>query len=462
MATLKRALGAKLAASIQARAGVDSKVPTSPWILSSEDSPQDIRRKNFGQYSRPRTPIADVFQDEITQAVLTLDTGRYHEAARIAALTMSDSWVSGVMGSLCSSVSNLPRVFQGDDEAKRDLARGYSGADGDPRSLFDVMVRPSVIREVARDLRFFNTALCELVWLEDLDFPILSPMDLRYLWQDSNDGRWYYDAATGQPLGITPGDGRFVLFSPSPNAPWKDGVWSAVARDYARKQEAALNLDEWQRRHASPIRKGTAPAGAAKDDAAAYLEQLIKWTGTNSSVVLPPGWDLSLVETLGQGYQSYGATVSLMNESITIGIAGQSTTTVGAPGFANGDIGLTVRSDLRDAIADEIAFTLTEQVMPHFMWARYGSVDRRCSFQLKTEPKEQADTSAVLVSFANAAKALADAKAACQAVGIDMPTPDIAEMMKQAGVPELPALPASEPAVSVSTIGPAQVTHEQN
>ncbi len=460
MATLKRSFGAKLAQTIQARAGVDRKVATSPWILSSDESPQDIRRANRGQYTQPRTPIADVYQDEITQAVFSLDTGRYHEAAKIAALTMSDSWVSGVMGSLCSSVSGLPRVFAGDDEAKRDLARGYSGSDGDPRSLFDVMIRPSVIREVARDLRFMNTALCELIWLEDLDFPILSPMDLRYLWQDPNDGRWYYDAATGKPLSITPGDGRFVLFSPSPNAPWKDGVWSAIARDYARKQEAALNLDEWQRRHASPIRKGTAPAGAAKDEEAQYLEQLIRWTGPNSSVVLPPGWDLSLVETLGQGYQSYGATVALMNESITIGIAGQSTTTVGAPGFANGDIGLTVRSDIRNSIADEIAFSLTEQVMPHFMWARYGSIDRRVSFQFRTESEEQTDTAAVIVSFAAAAKALADAKTACKAAGIEMPTPDIAELMKQAGVPELPteSLPEPDPVLPISP----QVLNVQN
>lgn len=441
MASLKSSFGAKLSQAVQARAGVDRKVPKQPYILTTEDSPQEIRRRNIIG-SLPRTPLADVFQDEITQAIYRQALGYYDEAVRISQLTMTDSWVNGVMGSLTSSVASLPRVFDGDEEAKRDLASGYNG--GDSRSVFDVMVRPSVIRQVSRDLRFHNTALCELIWLEDLDFPIMSPMDLRHLRQDPQDNRWYYNTAIGQPMEIVPGNGRFVLFTPSPNIPWEEGVVFAIARDYARKQEALLNCDEYLRRHASPIRKGTSPIGATDESRDGYLEQLIAWTGPNSSVVLPPGWDLGLVETQGQGYQAYGATVTAANESITIGISGQSVTTTGAQGFANGDMGLVVREDLRNGIADEISFTITEQLMPYYMQARFGSVDRKVSFKLSTAEEPEGNIDA----FAATVKALAEAAKICKEVGITMPVPDIAALMEKAGVQSLTTV-ASPPALKV-------------
>jgi phage gp29-like protein len=235
--------------------------------------------------------------------------------------------------------------------------------------------------------------------------------------------------------------------------PWLGGIWAAVCRDYARKTEALLNLDAWQRKHASPIRAATLPVGAVDGDYDNFLDQMIEWTGVNTAVCLTPGADLKLVETNGQGYQAYAKTVEMMNESLSVAIAGQSITTVGSQGFANGEVGLTVRGDLTKRYANDIATGFSEQLLPYVMAARYGSVDRQIALVLETDPpKDKAATARALTESASAISALVSAVTAAQTAGLQVYQPNISELMTQFGIPKaevqtaVAALPAEAPA----------------
>lgn len=439
MLTVKQSLRDQLSLSIRQRQGEDTSVTKQRLQLTSTLSPQEVRAKNNGRLNYARTPLVDLFQDEINDALRLLATGDFSQAARISQLAVSgDGWVSGVFGTFSASITSLPRKFVGDTEIARDLSHGYAGIEGDPRSLFDVIVRPSVLSSMLVDCRMLGVAVAELIRLPSLDYPIVARLDPQFLKLDRYSNTWLYQTDTGQALEVTAGDGRWMLLTPGgASEPWNGGIWAAVARDYARKNEALLNLDSWTRKHASPIRVGQTTPGASGADYDEYLSQMIEWSGTNTSVVLPPGWTLDLKETNGQGYQAYKSTVELANESLTIAIAGQLITTVGSVGFANGEVGLTVRGDLTKRYASDIATALSDQLLPHVVLSRYGSLDRTVALQLETDPPKDKSAIAKAVSESAAAiQAVVAAVSAAEQAGLNAYRPDIAELQRQFGIPE--------------------------
>lgn len=454
MATLRQALAQELSTLIRQRQGEDTTI--KKWVAQpiSKLTPQEVRARNQGRLNYPRTPLANVYQDEIDYARTLLDsTGQYSEAARISQLALStDSWISGVFGTFSASITSLPRKFIGDQAIARDLSMGYQGIDGDPRSLFDAIVRPSVFASLLIDCRMLGTAVAELVWLPQLNYPIVARLDPQFLLLDRPSNTWLYRTDTGQQLEIIPGDGRWLLFTPGgAMEPWQGGIWAAVCRDYARKNEAQLNLDAWQQKHASPVRLGQTSQGATAVDRDDFLDEMIEWSGVNTSAVLPPGWTVSLLETNGQGYQSYAKTIELMNESLTVAIAGQLTTTQGSLGFANAEVGLTVRADLTKRYANDIAHAFSEQLLPYVVASRYGSVDRQVAMTLETDPPKDRKALADAISQSAAAiKAVVESAQLAQQAGLNAYAPDIAELQRQFGIPE------AEP--ETGAIVPAPVT----
>lgn len=457
--TLNQSLADQLSRVIQQRQGEDPAIQKQVMVPVTRKSPQEIRAKNNGRLNYPRTPLVDVYQDEISDALSLLNNqGNYADAARISDLAMStDSWVAGVFGTFTSSISSLPKRFVGDETIKRDLSQGFAGIEGDPRSLFDVIVRPSVFTQLLIDMRMLGTAVAEMVWLPSLSYPVVCNLSAQFLSLDRYSNTWYYRTDTGQFLEIIPGDGRWILLTGNATEPWKSGIWASVCRDYARKTEALLNLDAWQRKHASPIRVGKTAAGATSTDYDEYLEQLVEWTGVNTVAVLPQGWDLSLVETNGQGYQAYAKTVEMMNESLSVAIAGQSITTVGSQGFANGEVGLTVRGDLTKKYAKDIAHGLSEQLLPYVVASRYGSVDRKVSLVIETDPpKDKTDAAKALVESAAAIRQVVETSQLARELGFNAYQPDIAELQRQFGIPiaEIQPPPPAPAPVAPAPVAP--------
>lgn len=438
MGALSQSFAKKLSLELQARQG-QSLAPNRSYQLLSQRTPQEVRDERNGRLAQFKAPVIDIYAEDITEAMELLSTGDYREAARIAQYCQSDGWCGGVLESFCASISRLPRKFEGDDTIKKALMLGYSGIKGDPRSLFDAIVRPSEVNSSLKDMLQLGTVIGELLWYDNLDFPIFARLDPQFLRQDRYTNTWTYRVA-GELLEVRPGDGRWVLLTPGGAAePWLGGIWASTGRDVARKTEAALNLDAWLRKHASPIRVGQTTQGSTPTDAAELLEALIEWSGVNTSCVLPPGWTLDLKETNGRGFESYIQTIKLANESLTVGIVGQTMSTTGGEGFSNGDVGLSILADRTVRYANEFANGMTEQVLPYVVARKWGSATRRVAMRLVTEkPKEAQAVATAMQTAATTASMLIDTYQKATALGLSIPVPDLAEVFNQLGVPTLP------------------------
>jgi hypothetical protein len=451
MPSIREDVIARLRYELQARAGIDPSIPRTPYVPFSTETPQRVRQRNRGQLTAQRTPLCDVFQDEISDAARMIAMGDFSYAAKISQLALTnDSWVQGVFGTFVASIARLPRKFGGDAEICRALSETHTD-DGDPRSLFDSISRASEIAALVTDARMLGVAVGELVYIDQLDHPILVRLSPEFLRLDRNSNTWTYQVASGAPLLVEPGNGNWFLMTPgSATEPWTGGIWASVAREFARKQEAQLNMDAWMRKHASPIRVGQTSVGSTAQDSRDLLEQLVEWSGTNTSCVLPAGWTLDLKETNGQGYQSYAKAIELANEALTIAIAGQLITTTGSQGFANGDMGLVIRADLTKHAAASFSAAVTDQVLPYCVARKWGSGDRKVAFSFDVDgPSDKSGIARAVTDAATALSAIANSFATAKAAGLDIGQPDLHELMLSFGIPQAPEPEAVAPVLEL-------------
>lgn len=423
------------------RSGIDPTRQPKPRTLVSKESPSQVRDRTNGILSRSSgRSTQEWYSDDLTMAIDRANAGDLQMACELFEACLTDPLIQGVMDTFTSGVSRLPRKFSGDPEIAQDLAAGFASKDADPRSLFNVICRPSDITKLVQDGRGMGYQVGEMVWIDGLDFPILKRLDPKLARQDPYTGLWTYRVYDTDLL-IQPGDGRWFFNCPGgSSAPWQGGIWASVARAFILKQETLLNLAAWQRKHSAPLRAGTCPEGATDDQKWDYLEQLIELTADNSEAVLPPGWDVKLVESNGQGYQAYKATVEMCNADLILALAGQSMTVDGGEGFSNSATGLTVRQDVITPHADSFSAAFSDQVLPYVVAKRYNSITRTVILQLDTSPpKDKTAEAQAQITAANVITAQVAAYQAALEAGLPADPPDIQELQRSFGVPTKPA-----------------------
>jgi phage gp29-like protein len=233
------------------------------------------------------------------------------------------------------------------------------------------MFPPQELALLAADGLLLGVGVGELLPVEGRDFPVfqrLDPAGLRFRWAEN---RWYYATIAGE-IPITPGDGRWVLHCPGGrNAPWQNGLWKCVGKNYIRKEHAQLHKDNWEAKLANPARVAVAPSGATEKDHDAWFQKVMAW-GINTVFGLKPGWDVKILESNGRGAESFRNTTKDCNEEFIVAVAGQTVTTDGGTGFANADVHKSIRADLIKSTADALAHTLNTQGIPVYVVTVYG------------------------------------------------------------------------------------------
>lgn len=278
----------------------------------------------------------------------------------------TDSALVGVLNTRTHGVMQLPKRFLGDEQMCRDL-QGRDGA----RSVFDAMCPPAELGRMAKDGLGMGISLGELLPVEGRDYPVLvrrDPEFLRYIWAEN---RWYFLSIAG-PIAITPGDGRWVLhIEGGREAPWQGGLWPALGGSWIRKTHAQSHKSNWEAKLANPARAALPPPGATGEQRAGIVQNLIAW-GINSVFELPSGWDIKLIESNGNGHESFDDTVDRSNREYAIAITGQVMTTDGGEGFSNSDVGENQLEKLIAATCEALAYTINTQVIPQWVIDRYG------------------------------------------------------------------------------------------
>jgi hypothetical protein len=399
--------------------------PRGPTI----DDPmvERVREAMGGQLVPMPTSQTRWYLADLEAAQVEADTGNLELAARLCRAMRRDGTFTGLMRTLTSGVVSLPRKFYGDPEQVEELdARNGS------RSVYDDMFPPSELSLLAHDGHML-VGVAELVPVEGRDFPImirLEPEFLRYRW---NENRWYYSSVAGL-LPITPGDGRWVLHVAGGRVdPWLSGIWYASGRSYINKEHAMLSRSNYIAKLANPARAAVAPNGATEQQRVGMLSRLIAW-GLNTVFELPPGWDVKLIETKGEGFKVFQDAIDTSDKELAVTIAGQVVTVDGGTGFQNSDLYRMIRGDIIQDVARSLSYTLNTQGLPPWIVQRYGLDALRTGAIVDYDVKRPKDLEAEARSMTGLAQSIAQLQQAIAGVGRGQVL-DVNALLVRFGVP---------------------------
>jgi len=391
--------------------------PVSRW----EGHPDQARLE------RPLIPRSRTrwFQSHVESAVLQADSGDLSMAAQLSAALRGDATFAGLLSTRAGGLTRLPKVFRGAPEVVADLDTH------DDVGLFDRVHPAKELELLNADGIVLGVGVGEYIYQEGCDEPTfvrLEPEFLRYRWAED---AWYYLSVEGQ-LPVTPGDGRWVLHTPGGYLrPWRGGLWPSLGRAYVAKEHAYLYRENYSGKLANPARVAVSPSGATDAEKDGFFERVLAW-GLNTVFGLPPGWDVKLIESSGQGYEVFSETIASADREFMIGIAGQIVTVDGGAGFANANIHATIRSDLIQGDAQGLAATLNVQGMRPLINRLYGSKARGT---VAWDTRPPIDLTAEANAISAAAKAISEANAALEPYGLRV---DASEMATRFKIPTFP------------------------
>jgi hypothetical protein len=414
---------------------------------------ESIRENVGGNLALQPTTRTRWYLADLESAQFAADAGDMSIAAQLWRDMRRDAVISGLMSTLTSGLTALPKKFYGDEQSTAALQKRNG-----TRSVFDDMCPPDALSALAADGKALGVFVGELVPVPGRDFPVLirqEPEFLRYRWVEN---RWYFNSVAGL-LPITPGDGRWVLGTPGGRvSPWINGLWPALGRAHINKTHAFLHRSNYSAKLANPARAAIAPAGATEPQRVGFLTKLISW-GVNSVFELPPGWDVKLIESKGEGIKVFQDEIDTCDREITIAIAGQLVTTDGGAGFQNSDIHRAIRSDIIKDTAEQLAYTINTQVLPYWLGTTWGveAIDTGAIVEWDVRrAKENKDEAQGFQAIGQALQSLTEVLGA-QGYELDM-----RELMTRYEIPirEAPVKPIEEDSVEAKRVL-AYIRHEK-
>ena len=359
-----------------------------------------------GRLARSKPGEFEVFQQDIAEALAEADTGKLARAARIWRYCQSDATLQGMLTTRSAGLVALAKSFHGDQEFCDWLQRGFAGdpsGNDDPRATIDLVCPASELRKLAEDGVGVGYGVGCLTPVEGLDFPVLSRLDPECVEYRQYDNTWIFNSAAG-PIPIEPGDGYWVLYLPGGRTePWRSGIMSAVASSVIRKQHSQLLLDSWLRRFSHPARVAKTQSGNSEAQLDDIHQAMIDWSET--SIVLPPGIDLSLIAASAEGAKLFLDIVAAMNLEISTAVAGQTVTLQGGKAFASSAIHEAIRADLIRADGAALGECISSQILPAVLYSKFGdaALERYAFVAWQTDPpKDRAQEAQALLTGANA------------------------------------------------------------
>ena len=331
-----------------------------------DETIEQVRKALGGQLQPIPSTTLRWYLADLETAQRAADAGNLTQAARLYNAMKRDGTLLGLLNTRTDGLVRLPKRFYGDEELCTDL-RAKNGS----RSVFDEMVPPSELALLDADGISLGVGIAENVPVEERDYPVMVRLDPEFLTYRWAENRWYFSSIAGV-LPITPGDGRWVLHVPGGRiAPWRSGLWPALGKSFINKDHAMQHRANYSAKLANPARVAVAPQGATEVQRVGMLRMIMAWA-VNSVFEMPPGWDVRLLETKGEGWKVFQDEIDTCNKEFMITLAGQEVTTTGGVGFSNQDVQKVIRQDLIAADAERLAYTVNTQVIPQFVIVRRG------------------------------------------------------------------------------------------
>src|SRR5260221_3450813 len=372
----------------------------------------------------PTTQIRWYLSD-LETAAHNADQGDMTMVCRLWRAMRRDGNIQGLYSTLTGGIVGLPKKFYGRYGVEELRARNGT------RSTFDDLVPPAEGVLMADEVDALGFAIGELVPLPGRSFPRLvrlEPEFLRYRWIEN---RWYYSSVAGA-LPITPGDGRWVLHLPGGTiAPWLNAKLPALGRSFINKEHAMLHRSNYGAKLANPARVAEAPAGSTEVARDGFLSALMAW-GINTVFELPPGWEASLLESKGTGFEVFQAEIDTSDKEIAITIIGQIVTVEGGVGFQNSDVFRAIHDNRKKEVGGALSYTLNTQVLPYYVAGIYGEdvIDEGACIEYDITPARDAQAEGQAMN--TVAQAMKLLREELKETGREL---DVAELTTRYGIP---------------------------
>src|SRR5438445_4021825 len=225
-------------------------------------------------------------------AELIADGGTLRTAADLCDAMLADDRLLGVLNKRVHGVLGLPLTFEPAQGRKRPVKALEAGED------WWASFTEEELGDVGKWGTLLGVGVGELEW-KDRDGRVVGelkswhPRHLRFDWQTR---QWILRIDGGKEIVITPGDGKWVLYTPhGKKRPWAKGLWRSLSRWWLLKQFAILDWATYSERHGQGVFAATPTGqGSPGREDRKQLAADLKGIGRATTIALPPGYDLKL------------------------------------------------------------------------------------------------------------------------------------------------------------------------
>lgn len=360
-----------------------------------------VARRGLTQWRAPVQPVeAQWYLSDIPRLMRELDTGLLRSASMLAEAFKIDGRTQGLLTTRADGLFSLPSgCTSGPQKTLTPLAAWFN------KEFGRVFPRAERVAFVL-DRISLGIALAEITEAPDGKLQIVRlPPEHLLITPGTSEVRYLGEL-------VEPGNGRWILWRSTVIAPWRNGIWAALARAFIAKDHAYFLRESYSNTLANPARVAEAPPGSSDEDFEKWFEEVGGW-GPNTVLATRDGYQVKIVESNGQGYQVFRATMQDCNEDATFAIAGQTVTAEGTTGFSNGEIFSKIRSDLIDGDGTGFCEVINDQFVP--WWQQKEAMTREemleaLEYRIDTEdPQRKASRLKLLKDGAEAAISLRNA-----------------------------------------------------
>lgn len=239
-----------------------------------------------------------------------------------------------------------------------------------------------------------GVGLAELVWRQPdghggrdvADLKIWHP---RWLSWEHHRQTWQLDVQGGGRIDITPGDGKWMLFTPyGRHRPWMHGLWWPLVPSFLLKQFAYADWASHNKVMGSPQFVGKAPQNTAGTSLDTFRDSLLTMI-SKSAIVLPFGWEVDLLQAQQGTSDTFRKAIDAADRGIDIAILGNNLTTeVSGGSLAAAQVHRDGESRLAESDAKTLAGTIHDQYLTHWARFNFGTDDAAPWPHWQTEPAE--------------------------------------------------------------------------
>ncbi|MEZ4376223.1 MAG: DUF935 family protein [Polyangiaceae bacterium] len=350
--------------------------------------------------------------DLICSAEAQALTGAFRLAADLCEEMMSDDRLSGVLTKL-GLILRLPLQFEPPGQGKPDgdeVSQALSETD------WWRILPEDKASELLAWARLFGVALAHISdYAKDPDsgrlVPVVdvwSPKHLR-----RRDGQWEAETEAGRWEAITPGDGRWIVWTPyGAKRPTHRAPWRALSRWWLLKQYARNDWGKHSHRHGMGVFAAVPGENLGTTEAQrGQIAQELKNLYGSSGIALPEGWDLKLVESTARTFESFVKQCELADRAMAVAILGQNLSTeVQSGSLAAATAHATIEAGVIGLIAESLSTLAREQLLTWYVEFNWGDRSRAPWPKWDTRPpKDSAARAEVLVKLGQSLPALKNA-----------------------------------------------------